>query len=156
MPWCSRTCCPYQFPPVTVKTNSQDAVDCWLFPLSDKQKNAPCHLPQDSTGCICVPEWLCCVFAPCFAIRQHPPAAFRRAAWLDSLSRETRFHCNYRIVCYCSLWKTSDLLTSGQASHILTACLLSWVKYDVVSTQCFVLKLTGCFNVVSVFDFPSC
>lgn len=27
-------------------------------------------------GCMCVPEWLCCVSAPCSAIRQHPPTAF--------------------------------------------------------------------------------
>ncbi len=34
-------------------------------------------LPQDSTGCVCVLEWLCGVFAPCAAVHQHPPAAFR-------------------------------------------------------------------------------
>lgn len=27
-------------------------------------------------GCMCVREWLCCVSAPCPAIRQHPLTAF--------------------------------------------------------------------------------
>ncbi len=48
--------------------------------------------------------------------------------------------------------KTSDL---GLALHIMTFCLWSLVKYDLVSTQSVLFwKLTRCFNVVSVSDFP--
>ncbi len=62
-------------------------------------------------------------------------AAFQNSARPDSWSRETmRFWDNYRIKCDSSLWKPA---------------------WSGVNMECFILKLTECFNAVSESNFLS-
>ncbi len=110
--------------------------------------------PLDCTRCVYVPEQLCWVFSPCSTVHQHPPAAFRLSFRVqDSRTAGVARLRDFAVITESSATVASENLWSvdfrpGSAHNDGLFMTLSEV-WSGINMKCFILKWTGCFNVVS-------
>ncbi len=116
-------------------------------------------LPLDAIGCVCIAEWLCHVSGPCSAVRQHLPAAFRlrvrkQHSWTAGVARQWDFVViteSHATVASENLWSVDFKPGSTHNDSLFMKLSEIW---SGINTECFILKLTRCFNV-SVSDYLS-